>query len=334
MKHTLVVGSAVALAFAGLVTLAPPLPAQTNTTAGLRGKVVDEKGALLAGVKIDFEFEGESRVKITKTQITDKKGAFVRVGLPGGKWKLSFSKEGFAPYSMETDLSAGGYSEIPDIVMKAGSATPAATAAPAPNEVVPTLPTEAAGTMKDVYNKAVEASRAGKLDEAEAAYKEILEKLPDLAEVHYNLGHVYVRKNDLESAEAEFKRAVELKPTRPDPYIALEALYSSKKQTKEAADVMMAGASNFEQDAKFQFVLGTACVNAGQSAPATAAFRKVIALDPASVEPYFYLGTIAVGENKVAEALTDLQKYTAGTGQDPQNLATAKRLIEVLKPKK
>lgn len=333
MKHTLVVGSAVALAFAGLVILEPPLRAQTNTTAGLRGKVVDEHGAVIPGVKIDFEFEGESRVKITKTQLTDKKGAFVRVGLPGGKWKLSFSKEGFAPYSMETDLSAGGYSEIPDIVLKAGTA-PAATAAPAANEVVPTLPAETASTMKDVYNKAVEASRAGKLDEAEGYYKEILEKLPDLAEVHYNLGHVYVRKNDLDAAEAEFKRAVELKPQRPDPYIALEALYSSKKQTKEAAEVMMGAGTSFEQDAKFQFVLGTACVNAGQNASATAAFRKVIALDPKNIEPYFYLGTIAVGENKVADALTDLQKYVAGSGQDPQNLATAKRLIDALKPKK
>jgi tetratricopeptide (TPR) repeat protein len=333
MKHTVFVAFAVALALGALATLDTSVGAQTNTTAGLRGKVLDEKGAPIPEVKIDFEFKGESRVKVTKSLITDKKGAFVRVGLSGGKWKLSFTKEGFMPYSMETDLSAGGYSEIPDVVLKAGAA-PAAAAAPAANESVPSLPTEAVGTMKDVYNKAVEASRAGQFDEAERLYKEILEKLPDLAEVHYNLARVYISKKDLEAAEAEFKRVVELKPERPDSYMSLGALYAAKGQTKEAADLMVAAAPKFEQDAKFQFVLATTCVNAGQTAAAAAAFRKVIALDPNNVEPHFYLGTIAVGENKVADALAELQKYVAATGQDPQNLATAKKLMDVLKPKK
>jgi cytochrome c-type biogenesis protein CcmH/NrfG len=332
MKHTFV-ASAVALALGALVTQNAPLGAQTNTTAGLRGKVLDEKGVPIPEVKVDFEFKGESRVKVTKSQLTDKKGGFVRVGLSSGKWKLSFAKEGFAPYSMETDISAGGYSEIPDVVLKAGAA-PAAAAAPAANESVPNLPTEAVGTMKDVYNKAVEASRAGNLDDAERFYKEILEKLPDLAEVHYNLAYVYVRKNDLDSAEAAFKKAAELKPQRADAFIALGALYGTRGKTKEGADLMLAAAPNFEQDARFQFVLGTTCVNAGQSPAAATAFRKVIALDPNNAEPHFYLGTIAVGENKVADALAELQKYVAASGQDPQNLATAKKLIDVLKPKK
>jgi Flp pilus assembly protein TadD len=332
MKRTFALASAVALALLALVALDSPLRAQTNTTAGVRGKVVDEKGVPIPGVKIDFEFKGESRVKVTKSQLTDKKGAFVRVGIPGGPWRLAFSKEGFQPYQMDTALSDGGYSEIPDVVLKAGAAP--AAAAPVANEVVPTLPPETTGTMKDVYNKAVEASRAGNLDEAEGLYKEILEKLPDLSEVHYNLGYVYVRKNDLDAAEVEFKRAVELKPQRPDPYIALEAVYSTKKQTKEAADLMVGAGANFEQDAKFQYVLGTACMNAGQNAAAAAAFHKVVALDAANPSPHFYLGTIAVGENKVAEAVAELQKFVAGSGQDPQDLATAKRLIEALKPKK
>jgi len=329
MKRTLVMGSAVVLA---LTAVAPRAGAQTNTTAGVRGKVVDEQGTPIPGVKVDLEFKGESRVKVTKTQLTDKKGGYVRVGVPGGPWLLVFSKEGFQNYSMNTNLSAGAYSELPDIVLKPGA--PPAPAKPAANEVAPTMPTESPATMKDVYNKAVEASRAGNLDEAVTQYKEILAQLPDLAEVHYNLGHIYVRKNDLASAEAEFRRAAELQPQKAEPTIALAALLTTDGKAQEAADLLLKVAPSFEQDANFQFILGTNCVNAGKSKEAQAAFRKTLELNPANAAAHFHLGTIAVGENRVAEALDELGKFVAGKDQNPQDLATAKRLIDALKPKK
>src|SRR3989442_8813512 len=100
---------------------APPAGAQTKVTAGVRGRVVDEQGAGVPDVKIDMEYLGESRQKITKTQQTDKKGGFVRMGLPDGRWKFTFTKEGFKTYAMEMELSLGGFSEAPDIVLTHGT---------------------------------------------------------------------------------------------------------------------------------------------------------------------------------------------------------------------
>ncbi len=115
---------------------------------------------------------------------------------------------------MDTYLSDGGFSEIPDVVMKRGRRPPPPRPRrPRRTKWLPVMPPEPA-SMKDVYNKAVEATRAGNLDEAEKLYKEILEKLPNLAEIHYNLGRVYVAKNDLDSAEASFRRVVELQPEK------------------------------------------------------------------------------------------------------------------------
>jgi cytochrome c-type biogenesis protein CcmH/NrfG len=232
---------------------------------------------------------------------------------------------------MQVDLNSGAFSEVPDVVMKAATVV----AAPAPGaagEVVPVMPEEAE-SMKDVYNKAVEASRAGNLDEAETLYKQILTALPGMGEIHYNLGHVYVKKNDLVSAEAEFRKVVELQPQRPDAYVALAAMLGTSGKTQEAAELMLQAAPGFEQDAKFQFLLGTTCLNGGKNQQAGDAFKKALALDPTNIEAHYHLGTIAVGENKVPEAVAELQKYVAGTGQNPQFLATAKKLIEVLKKK-
>ena len=214
--------------------------------------------------------------------------------------------------------------------MKTGTAAAAPAAAPSAHEVAPVMPPESA-SMKDVYNKAVEATRAGNLEEAEKLYKEILDKLPNLAEIHYNLGRVYVAKKELDSAEASFRKVVELQPEKAEGFIALAALFGANGKTQEAADLLIQAGPTFEGNAMFQFVLGTTCINAGKSQPAAAAFRKVIALDPANVEPHFYLGTLAVGENKLADAIAELEKFVAGTGQNPQDLATAKKLLEVLK---
>ena len=331
MKRELLTASAVALALASSV--APPWAvAQSRTTGGVRGFCVDEAGKRLPEVKLDLEFMGESRKKIAYSQQSDKKGGFIRTGLAGGRWKLTFSKEGFVTYVLETELYSGGFSEIPDVVMKVGP-PPAPTPAPgAAGEVVPVMPEEAE-SMKDVYNKAVEASRAGNHDEAVTLYQQILEALPGMAEIHYNLGHVYVKKNDLVSAEAEFRKVVELQPQRPDAYVALAAMLGTAGKTQEAADLMLQAAPGFEQDAKFQFLLGTTCLNGGKNKEGADALRKALALDPTNVEAHFHLGTIAVGENKVPEAVAELQKYVAGTGQNPQFLATAKKLIEVLKKK-
>ena len=135
--------------------------------------------------------------------------------------------------------------------------------------------------MKDVYNKAVEATRAGNLEEVEKLYKEILEKLPNLAEIHYNLGRVYVAKKDLDSAEASFRRVVELQPEKAEGFIALAALFGANGKTQEAADLLIQAGPTFERqrDVPASRSEPLASTRAGAQ-PAVAAFRKVIALDP------------------------------------------------------
>jgi Flp pilus assembly protein TadD len=303
----------------------------------VRGRVLDEQGKGIADVKIEMEFKGESRVKIVKNMTTDKKGGYVRSGLTSGKYQVTFVKDGYKTYVMETDVSLGGYSELPEVTMKAGSEaaaapTPGAPGAPAPEAI---LPADAeAGKVGETYSKAVEATKAGQLDEAEALYKEVLAKLPDLAGAHYNLGFIYQTKKDWKAAETEFVKVSELQPTRSDAFIALAAIRELDGRADEGIETLLKAAPTFEQDAKFQFALGMTSMNQGRPAEAAEAFKKLQALEPENPEPYFHLGTLAVGASKVPEALAHLEKYVSLTGQKPQNLETAKRLIAALKPKK
>jgi Tfp pilus assembly protein PilF len=309
---------------------AAPASAQTRTTSGIRGKIVDEQGQGIPDVKIDMEFLGESRQKIIKTQNTDKKGGYVRMGLPDGKWKLTFTKEGYKPFSLERDLSLGAFSDVEDLVMQKAAAAAPAEAAPVA-AVLPAVPE--ANKAGEVYTNAVAAAQAGRYDEAEVGLKEVLAQFPDLAPAHYNLAFVYQRKKDWKGAEAAYKRVTELEPTKSDAVIALAAVRELDGRVDEAVAGLLTAAPAFEQDARFQYALGLTASNAGKTAESEAAFQKAAALDPANPEPLFHLATAAVGRNKVAEAVGLLEKYLAMTGQVPANVETAKALLAALKKK-
>jgi tetratricopeptide (TPR) repeat protein len=312
------------------LALAVPAGAQTRTTAGVRGKVVDEQGAGVPDVQIEMEFLGESRQKIVRTQKTDKKGGFVRMGIPDGKWKFTFTKEGYKTYAMEMVLSLGGFSEVdPDIVLAVAAPAPPPEAAGPVAAILPAAPE--ANKAGEAYSKAVEAAQAGRYDEAEAGLKEVLAQFPDLAPAHYNLAYVYQRKKDWKAAEAEYQRVTELEPAKSDSFIALAAVRELDGRGAEAVEALLAAAPGFEQDAKFQYALGMTAANAGRPKEAEAAFRKAVLLDPAHAEPLYHLATIAVGNNRVPEAVGLLEKYLAMTGQVPENLETAKALLAALK---
>ena len=322
--------AAVGSGFALLCASPPPALGQL-TTAGIRGKVLDEAGNGIPGVRLDMEFEGESRTKITKSQETDKRGGFVRMGIPDGKWKVTFSKPGYQTYIMEISLSLGGFSEAGDVVLKAAPATPPAAAAGSPAGAPGGAQAPEADTSLAAYRTAIDAAKAGRYDEAEAALKELLVAHPDAAGVHFNLGYVYRMKKDWKAAEAEYLRVAELEPDRIDAVVALAGVREADGRLEEAARGLESAAPAFPTDARFQYALGITSVNAGRSAEAAEAFRKALELDPANAEATYQLATVLVGQNKKTEAVTLLEKYVGMTGQDPANLQTAKALLGALK---
>ena len=95
-------------------------------------------------------------------------------------------------------------------------------------------PGSAQAELRESFQKAVELQSAGKLDEAEAAYKAILEKVPDVPEVYQNLGSIYAEKKDAAAAEAAFLKGLELRPDSADIATQLAKLYQDNGQPDKA----------------------------------------------------------------------------------------------------
>jgi Flp pilus assembly protein TadD len=303
----------------------------------VRGLVVDEQGQPLPGVAVALEFKGESRQKILKKTITDKKGAFIYVGLTPGPWQIAFTKDGFKPGRVDTSLSSGGISEIPPLKLAAAPAS-----APGPETPAVALPAGTGGDagqkqadrekgLGDKYNKAVEAMRAGQTAEAEALFKEVLAEVPNLAEAHHNIAYIHAQRDDVPVAEAEFRKAIELQPQTSDSYLALATLLARSKRGDEALKLLQDAAGNFATDARFQFALGATAFNMGRSAEAQAAFARVAELDPANAEVHFFLGSLAISRNDVPGAIAELEKYVATAPGGAPNVAAAKSLLATLK---
>jgi Flp pilus assembly protein TadD len=314
---------------AAAILVLPGLAHAQLDAAQIRGSVLDDKGAPLPGVSVELEYKGETRVPIVKTAKTDKKGGFVRVGLKGGDWTLTFKKDGYKTTGVDTYLSIGGLSEIPPVTL-----TPAAPAA-ATAAADPVMSTqERAKLLGEAYAKALASLQAGQLADAEAQFKALTEAVPNLAEAHYNLGYLYGQRGATADAEAQFRRTLELQPENAEAVVALATLVGKGGHGEDALKMLVEAAPRFETNGRFQFALGAAAFNLGRNREAEPAFEKAAALDPANPESLFFLGSIAVARNDVPTAVDRLEKFVTAAPPSSPNLETAKALLASLAKKK
>jgi Flp pilus assembly protein TadD len=317
----------------------PAVQAQLNTASAIRGQVKDAQGQPIPGVNVELEFKGESRVKIVKKTVTDKKGGYIYSGLLPGSWVFHFSKSGYKRTQVKTDISLGGISDIPAVTMEAGADDTVAGAIGAAAATVGGPPTgpgaslDKSKELADKYTKALAAKKAGSSAEAETLLKELVAVVPAFAPAHQALASLYAARGDLAAAEASYRKVVELDAQTAISHLALANFLATQNRNEDAFQVLQGAAPRFPQDALVQFALGATAFNLGRSEEAQAAFLKAAELDAANAEPHFYLGSLAVGRNEVPKAVEHFEKYVSLAPANAANLPAAKSLLETLKKK-
>ena len=311
MKRTLI--AAFLLVGLGLVT--PQAQAQTGTA---RGKVMDAQGQPIADAKVLIEFQGGVTRKFEVK--TNKKGEFMQVGMQPGPYRFTASKEGYQTSFTEHRISLGDPTQVPDF--KLNTTAQAAQQAPGAAE---------ASALRGSFQTAVELQSAGKIDEAEAAYKAILVTSPDVPEVYQNLGQLYLAKKDYPAAETMFQKGLELRPDSTDMSTLLARVYQESGQPEKAMALVEKSAGANPQDARAQFNRGIFLLNANKNEEAIGAFEAAIKADPSSAEAYYRLGALMISQSKIPESIQYLEKYLSLNPTDAQNVATAQGLLKALK---
>jgi tetratricopeptide (TPR) repeat protein len=304
------------VALLAAVALLVPAPGAAQSSGGVRGKVVDEEKQPVADAEVLIEFEGGVTRKYEVK--TNDKGEYMQVGLPVGPYKITATKEGYVPGAIGIRVGIGIAESMPDVELISNEA--AAQQAAPDTELI-----------KEKFDKGVEAARAGRLDEAETIFNELLVEQPGIAEVHRNLGYIHAQREDWAKAEASYQAAIDLRPGDPAFVTALAKLYQDTGQEEKAVALMSQAAAENPEDAQTQLNQGIFQINQGQTAEAQASFEAALAADPSLAEAHYHLGTILVGQGKIPEAVEHLETYLASNPPNEQYAATAQGLVQALK---
>jgi len=127
--------------------------------------------------------------------------------------------------------------------------------------------------LQDLITSARQASAAGRLDEARAAYQRALAASPDSAVLYRELGIVERKRGDAAAALVDFTRASDLDPTDPSS-LGQSAEIFEERQDYAAAEAAYRKAATIEPGAGFEAKAEAAAVR-GRDARLPAEFRAI-----------------------------------------------------------
>jgi hypothetical protein len=118
--------------------------------------------------------------------------------------------------------------------------------------------------VEQLLRGAVALHQQGRLDEAAAAYGEVISQAPETLTAHSNLGSLLRQVDRIDDAERHLRRAVELAPDHPTPLGNLGHLLRWTGRYAEAAPVFEAALARDPDNRELATNLGAACLGLGR----------------------------------------------------------------------
>jgi tetratricopeptide (TPR) repeat protein len=123
-------------------------------------------------------------------------------------------------------------------------------------------------------------TRNGKLDEAAAQLRKLLERHPGHADAWFNLGNVHRSRGALDDAARCFARAAALQPANPDAAVNLGLVLAHRERFEEAASALERYVAQGEPSADVLLNLGQVRRALGAPAAAREAFDAALRIAP------------------------------------------------------
>ncbi len=141
------------------------------------------------------------------------------------------------------------------------------------------------------FEEGVQALRAGKLDEAEKAFRAVLAKGGATAYVHNNLGIVLQERGQHEKAAAEFREAIRLDSRYPAPRILLGSSLLALGRVSEARTELRRTVKLAPREPLARLQLARVLERAGDWAGAVEQYRALLEMKPDEPEYVYALGS-------------------------------------------
>jgi len=164
-------------------------------------------------------------------------------------------------------------------------------------------------TLRDaIHGLGLAYAAQGKHGEAEAQFREVLRLDPDFAEAYTHLGKVYARTGRLDEAIAAYETVIRLEPNRAQGYHNVGAVLAAKGQAEAAMAQFEAALRHDPHYLPARNDLGALYAERGDFDRAIAAFSAVIQSDPSWVEAHYNLALAYAAQGDVPAMLRELQE--------------------------
>lgn len=163
-----------------------------------------------------------------------------------------------------------------------------------------------ADDIKQTFLLALEKQNAGHLNEAEPLYHVVLNRKPDYAEAHHNLGLILMDRGQYGAAVAYFRHAIRLQPKLAESHNSLGNAYLKAGLAEEAEASFRRAIAAAPAYAKSHFNLANLLNERGQLAEAERFYREAIRIDPNFRDAFNNLANLLRQTDRREESLAAL----------------------------
>ncbi len=271
----------------------------------IRGAVTDQEDNPLKDVQIRLE---DSSRGLKFDLKTDKKGNFMKVGIPLAVYRITAELEGYFPFDSQIQPKMGAEERI---VIKL-------------TKIPPKLDED-----KD-FAEGSEFFLKKQYEEAVASFEKVVERFPNHYEGFYNLGLAHLRAGHIDQAIDHFNKSIELHSESFESYRGLGEAYFQKGDGEKAAESLSRAVTLQPENPMAHYNLGLVFDKMGNPTGALQAYRKAIDLKPDLSAPYYHAALATVQLEDYQGAIAYFEKFLELEPDAPE-ASQVKTMIEELK---
>ena len=293
-------------ALPALVVLVVPVLAAVaagQDTAVLEGVVLDESGAGAAGATVVVGTFGTSE---TSEAVTGADGRFRHTGLTDGIYTVTANRADLGADLFRVRLRSGQTVQV-TLALERGRSMASWLTEAGEREA-----------LTRAFDEGLAASRAGRIEEAIAAYERAVEIGPTCLECRFNLAVAYADASRFDAAEETFRAVLEIRPGYAAAYYGLSSVYARQGRTDEAAEArgeanrialeLLAAGRAQAEDAVAR---GATFLEAGNVQDAVGRFEAALDHDANYAPAHYWLGVAHMELEQPERARAALSRYVA-----------------------
>jgi len=292
-----------------LVTLFIVISSAPNLKSGqqsvISGTVRNKEGKPLVNAKVSFIDQQRGAKFSVKT---NKKGNFIRVGIPPALYNISVEYKGYFPFRTQFRIGLGKQEKLTIILEK----------------IPPKI-----GENKDFIN-GINQFKQGHYIEACGLFEKAAQKFPENFEAFFNLGLSYYNIEKIDDAITSLEKAVKLNSGIAEVHFALGECYYQKENKEKAIEAFSNVLKLQPNNAKAYYNLGITHYKYNEMKEAINAFEKSIDLEPEYSSAYYQLGLASIKIGDIEKGVQYLEEFLR-LNPDAPTSDQVKAIIQELK---